>query len=113
MDLFRNEIGQRVVHEPVARHRRLADELLGYDHELEMSAAVLCADVPGVFAAVVEIFKRVPARQPVTDARGFFPRCVINFGKALRNGLTVTLANTPSGYVRVGVDPLLGLPPAN
>ncbi len=73
--------------------RGLAGEFTRYDHELVMSAAILGPGVAGVLVAFVENFQGVRGkwRKPLADQV-----CSAHLGKTLRNGLTVTLANTPA-----------------
>jgi len=89
----RHQVRERLVHEPMAGERGLAGEFARYDHELVMSAAVLGPGVSGVLMALVEHLQCVGCESCKTLAdqvrRG-------HLGKTLRNGLTVTLAKTPS-----------------
>ena len=93
MNPARHKVRQRLVHEPVASDGGLAGEFSRYDHELVMSATVLCPGVSGVLMAIVEHFQGIGGERGKALADQV---CSSHLGKTLRNGLTVTLANTPS-----------------
>ena len=93
MNPVRHKVRQRLVHEPVASDGGLAGEFSRYDHELVMSAAALCTGVSGVLMAFIEHFQGIGGEWGKTLANQV---CSGHLGKTLRNGLTVTLANTPS-----------------
>jgi len=99
MDACRHQVGKRLIHQPVPGDRSLAGELPRYDHQLVMSAAIPGAGMPGVFVAVVIHFDRLGIERGKALANGgdgVDLRLRAQAGTALRKGLTVTFANTPS-----------------
>lgn len=99
MDARRHQVGERLIHQPVPGDGRLAGELPRYDHQLVMSAAIPGAGMPGMLVAVVKHLHRFGIERSETLAYcgdRVDLRLGAQPGTALRKGLTVTFANTPS-----------------
>ena len=59
MDLFRHQIGERFVYQPMPGYRRFAGEFTRNDDELKMAAAFPRTRMTGMFVAVIEYFQRI------------------------------------------------------
>lgn len=101
MNACRHQVGERLIHQPVPGHGSLAGEMPRDDHQLVMSAAIPGTGVSGVRVAVVIHLDRFGIERGETLANdvnnvAVAVRLGAQLGTALRKGLTVTFANTPS-----------------
>ena len=53
MDLFRHQVGERGIDQPVARDRRLAGEFARDDDQFKMAAPVFCARMAGMTGSLI------------------------------------------------------------
>ena len=99
MNACRHQVGQRLIHQPVPGHGSLAGELPRDDHQLVVPAAIPGTGVSGVLVAVVvhlDCFGIERGETLANDVDNVAVRLSAQLGTALRKGLTVTFANTPS-----------------
>lgn len=93
MDAGGDKVLKRLVNHAMAHYRRFAAEMRADHADGDMAAAGI-AGMPGVQGAVIADIQaqRLQRGEALAD---FFFEAGVQAGRVLRNGLTVTLENTP------------------